>query len=96
MLVCPRPELSDADTPVGQYEGGGLDGNVGQVQCKRVCCNLTLLIGRTVLLWSHSARGHIATHRVSVIGRGNWRSVAARIAARNAAKHPKFHDEVRM
>ena len=51
------------------------------------------MIGRAVQLWSHSV--YIATHRDSVIGSGNWGSVAARIAAQNALKHPEFHDEVR-
>lgn len=35
-------------------------------------------------------------HKVAVIGSGNWGSVAARIAAQNALKHPDFDDEVRM
>ncbi|XP_020082751.1 glycerol-3-phosphate dehydrogenase [NAD(+)]-like [Ananas comosus] len=34
--------------------------------------------------------------RVAVIGSGNWGSVAAKLIASNAAKHPMFHDEVRM
>merc|ERR1719199_2383500 len=35
-------------------------------------------------------------HRVAVVGSGNWGSVAARIAAQNALRHPEFDDEVRM
>lgn len=35
-------------------------------------------------------------HKVTVIGSGNWGSVAARIAAQNALRHPDFDDEVRM
>lgn len=35
-------------------------------------------------------------HKVTVVGSGNWGSVAARIAAQNALRYPEFHDEVRM
>ncbi|ESQ46907.1 hypothetical protein EUTSA_v10027824mg [Eutrema salsugineum] len=34
--------------------------------------------------------------RVTVIGSGNWGSVAAKLIASNALKLPSFHDEVRM
>ncbi|KAH0467068.1 hypothetical protein IEQ34_004306 [Dendrobium chrysotoxum] len=34
--------------------------------------------------------------RVSVVGSGNWGSVAAKLVASNTIGHPFFHDEVRM
>ncbi|KAG2262321.1 hypothetical protein Bca52824_069400 [Brassica carinata] len=34
--------------------------------------------------------------RVTVVGSGNWGSVAAKLIASNALKLPSFHDEVRM
>jgi glycerol-3-phosphate dehydrogenase (NAD+) len=41
-------------------------------------------------------RANNKPHRITVIGSGNWGSVAARIAAQNALKHEEFEDEVRM
>jgi len=35
-------------------------------------------------------------HKITIIGSGNWGSVAARIAAQNALKHTDIDDEVRM
>jgi len=45
---------------------------------------------------SRRAFAAAAPHRISVIGSGNWGSVAARIVAQNAARHPEFDAEVRM
>lgn len=47
---------------------------------------------------------HVAFHdagapnksKVTVVGSGNWGSVAAKLIASNTLKHPSFHDEVRM
>lgn len=53
----------------------------------------------TLRPWSALARGYAAQtapHRVSIIGSGNWGSVAARIIAQNAARHPEFDEKVRM
>ncbi|XP_021594720.1 glycerol-3-phosphate dehydrogenase [NAD(+)] isoform X2 [Manihot esculenta] len=41
-----------------------------------------------------SAASHIS--RVTVVGSGNWGSVAAKLIASNTLKLPSFHDEVRM
>jgi len=38
----------------------------------------------------------VKKERITVIGSGNWGSVAARIAAQNALRNDDFEDEVRM
>ncbi|KAL0725101.1 hypothetical protein Bca4012_039700 [Brassica carinata] len=44
---------------------------------------------------SPGANGDLKS-RVTVVGSGNWGSVAAKLIASNALKLPSFHDEVRM
>ncbi|KAJ4885345.1 hypothetical protein Rs2_35438 [Raphanus sativus] len=45
---------------------------------------------------SPGANGDLMKSRVTVVGSGNWGSVAAKLIASNALKLPSFHDEVRM
>uniref|UniRef100_A0A2P2IML6 Uncharacterized protein MANES_15G153800 n=1 Tax=Rhizophora mucronata TaxID=61149 RepID=A0A2P2IML6_RHIMU len=40
--------------------------------------------------------GDLQKSRVTVVGSGNWGSVAAKLIASNALKLPSFHDEVKM
>merc|ERR1719422_959583 len=52
-------------------------------------------VGRKGVL-ARACASQVTPHRVSIIGSGNWGSVAARIVAQNAAKHPEFDERVRM